>query len=205
MTITGFYDMNLEQQEAFRHALHRLLYEGTLQQILPEDREAYALISHMREAVNEYFYFCEIQLLVDDENGIIYTDPVGSPRSIVTLDTQDELLILLIMREELQLHAASAGASFHQITVGELADRYYDRRKRRLAQINRQRILRKFKRVKLIDVRGPVDSQDTSLLLLPALFLVTPDKIEQMAAVVEKFLANKKGGNGNGDADSELA
>jgi hypothetical protein len=190
-----FYELSNPDQARFRHALQRLIIVGSLQSAYPGDQEDYEVVSQMRNLVEEWLFMADMRLFIDDEYGFIRLEEIGiedissQANDQVQIATRDELAILLILRSTLEEERAHSGAAFYRLTIGDLRSLYESKMNRmRLSAAKIKRVLIKFRKLHLIHYRGSLDESDTSILILPLMFMLTPEKIQaiQQALVSQK-------------------
>ncbi|MHC1732920.1 MAG: DUF4194 domain-containing protein [Bacteroidales bacterium] len=187
--------MSNPDQGRFRHALQRLIMVGSLQSAYPGDQEDYEVVSQMRNLVEEWLFMADMRLFIDDEYGFIRLEEIGiednssQANDQVQIATRDELAILLILRSALEEERAHSGAAFYRLTIGDLRSLYESKMNRmRLSAAKIKRVLIKFRKLHLIHYRGSLDESDTSILILPLMFMLTPERIQaiQRALVSQK-------------------
>jgi len=190
-----FYELSNPDQIRFRRALQRLIITGSLQSTYPGDLEDYEFISQMRNLVEEWLFMADIRLFIDDEYGFMRLEEIGyednSNQSYlqVQIGTRDELAILMILRGALEEERAHSGAAFYRITIGDLRSLYESKMNRmRLSASRIKKVLIKFRKLHLIHYRGSLDESDTSILILPLMFMLTPEKIK----AIQQNLASQK-------------
>ena len=168
-------------QAHLREAIQRLVFTGSLQSILSSDRPYYETAIQFQTMIQTWLSIAEIDLLVDENYGVMRIAPVGRAPSweIAQIRSRDELAMLAILRVALEEARAKGGAGLCRITVSELKTRYEDKLKARLAAKRLMDVLPKFRSMKLIDYRGAADEADTSILVLPLMFIITPDDFDQ--------------------------
>lgn len=190
-----FYELSNPDQGRFRHALQRLIMVGSLQSAYPGDQEDYEVVSQMRNLVEEWLFMADMRLYIDDEYGFIRLEEIGvednssQANDQVQIATRDELAILLILRSALEEERAHSGATFYRLTISDLRSLYESKMNRmRLSAAKIKRVLIKFRKLHLIHYRGSLDESDTSILILPLMFMLTPEKIQaiQRALVSQK-------------------
>lgn len=190
-----FYELSNPDQARFRHALQRLIIVGSLQSAYPGDQEDYEVVSQMRNLVEEWLFMADMRLFIDDEYGFIRLEEIGiednssQANDQVQIATRDELAILLILRSALEEERAHSGAAFYRLTIGDLRSLYESKMNRmRLSAAKIKRVLIKFRKLHLIDYRGSLDESDTSILILPLMFMLTPERIQ---AIHQTLLSQK--------------
>lgn len=169
-------------QQFLREALQRLVFTGSLQSVHPGDRNYYETAIQFQPMIQEWLAIADISLVVDEHYGVMRIIPVGKVLNweIAQIRSRDELAILAILRVALEEARAHTGAGFCRITISELRTRYGDKLKIRLAAKRLMEVLPKFRSMKLIDYKGAADEADTSILILPILFVITPENFDQI-------------------------
>lgn len=190
MHLPGYDDASEYEQQQFRKALHRLLFEGSLQSALPEDRNDYLLMQQRRDAAMAVLSLFEAHLVVDDKHDVIYFEPVEDPDAYARLTTQDELTVLMILRNHIETEYQSRGETTASITVGEIARAYETEWRRMPSRTRLSKILRDLRRLKIVHYSGSVDQDDTGILILPMLFVLTPERLAQMAEALHGTATN---------------
>ncbi len=190
-----FYELSNPDQARFRRALQRLILIGSLQSAYPGDQEDYDVVSQMRNLVAEWLFMADMRLFIDDEYGFIRLEEIGNEddnshaNDQVQIATRDELAILMILRSSLEEERAHSGAAFYRLTIGDLRSLYESKMNRmRLAASRLRRVLIKFRKLHLIYYRGSLDESDTSILILPLMFMLTPERIQ----AIQRTLASQK-------------
>lgn len=183
MYIRGYESLSLAEQDQLRRALSRLLYEGSLQYALKGDRDAYELLRQYHETAQDCLRLFDTQLRVESDYGLIYFEPLDPSADVAPLRTRDEVALLAILRELLALHAKPPQLVC-QVTLNDVRLRYETLMGSRLAPTRLERILRHFKKLKLIHYTSLPVAADDSLLILPLLFVITPADIDQMVAEI---------------------
>ena len=168
-------------QAHLRQAIQRLVFTGSLQSILSSDQPYYETAIQFQTMIQTWLSIADISLLVDQNYGVMRIAPVGRVPSweIAQIRSRDELAMLAILRVALEEARAKGGAGLCRITVSELKTRYEDKLKTRLAAKRLMDVLPKFRSMKLIDYRRAADEADTSILVLPLMFIITPDDFDQ--------------------------
>ena len=182
-----FYELTNPDQSRFRRALQRLLIIGSLQSPYPGDGDHYAVISQMRILAEEWLMMADIRLLIDDEYGFMRLEEIGiedygnQGYEQIQIATRDELAILMIFRSALEEERAHNGAAFYRITISDLRSLYEGKMNRmRLSAARIKKVLMKFRKLHLIHYRGSLEESDTSILILPLLFMLTPARIQDI-------------------------
>lgn len=190
-----FYELTNPDQARFRRALQRLLIVGSLQNPYPGEEDHYAVISQMRNLAQEWLLMADIRLFIDDEYGFMRLEEIGAEDSgsqgyeQVQIATRDELAILMIFRSALEEERAHNGAAFYRLTIGDLRSLYESKMNRmRLSAARIKKVLIKFRKLHLIHYRGSLDEADTSILILPLMFMLTPSRIQ---AIHQNLLSQK--------------
>lgn len=185
MNLLPSYDDFSEMERAeFRQALSRLLYEGSLQWILEEDRSAYELLAQRYQEINDYLSFFDTQLVVNEESQFMYYEPLEGSKGLIKLRTRDELTLLMILRIELET-ARQKGELPHRIPLNDLRNQYEGRIGKTIPTGRFKDILRDFRKLKLISYsRGGLESWDNSILILPLVFILTLTRIDEMEEII---------------------
>ena len=190
-----FYELSNPDQARFRRALQRLIITGSLQSTYPGDLEDYEIISQFRNLVEEWLFMADIRLFIDDEYGFMRLEEIGIEDisswgyDQVQIATRDELAILLILRTALEEERAHSGAAFYRLTIGDLRSLYESKMNRmRLSASRIKKVLIKFRKLHLVHYRGSLDESDTSILILPLMFMLTPERIQ----VIQRNLVSQK-------------
>lgn len=178
-------------QAHLRQAIQRLVFTGSLQSILKNDRPYYETAIQFQAMIQSWLSIADISLLVDQNYGVMRIAPVNKVSSweIAQIRTRDELALLAVLRVALEEARAKSGAGLCRITVSELKTRYEDKLKNRLASKRLMDVLPKFRSMKLIDYSGAADEADTSILVLPLMFIITPDDFDQYIHDVQEQAA----------------
>jgi len=190
-----FYELANPDQARFRRALQRLLIIGSLQNPYPGDEDHYAVISQMRNLAQEWLLMADIRLFIDDEYGFMRLEEIGAEDNHsqgyeqIQIATRDELAILMIFRSALEEERAHNGAAFYRLTIGDLRSLYESKMNRmRLSAARIKKVLIKFRKLHLIHYRGSLDESDTSILILPLMFMLTPARIQ----AIQRNLVSQK-------------
>ncbi len=71
MQLALYDDMTLKDQARFRRALQHLVYSGSLQSILPQDKEDFQILRQFYSVASEWLTLADVNLDVDDDYGIL--------------------------------------------------------------------------------------------------------------------------------------
>lgn len=169
-------------QAFLRNAIQRLVFTGSLQSKHPGDKEYYETAIQFQPLIQEWLAVADILLLVDEHYGVMRIAPSSRTPSweIAQIRSRDELAMLAILRMAIEEARAHTGAGLCRITISELKTRYEDKLKMKLAAKRLMDVLPKFRSMKLIDYKGAADEADTSLLVLPLIFVITPESFDQI-------------------------
>jgi len=199
MHLPGYDDASEYEQQLFRKALHRLLFEGSLQSTLPDDRDDYLLVQQHRDAATAVLSLFQARLIIDDKHDLIYFEPIEDPDAYARLTTKDELTILMILRNQIETEYQSHGETTASITVGEIFRLYDTEWRQPLARTRLRQILRNFKRLKIIHYTDSIDHDDTGIVILPMLFVLTPERLTQMAEALHGSDENSESSTDEGE------
>ena len=191
----AFYELTNPDQTRFRRALQRLIIVGSLQKPYPGDEEHYDVINQMRILAEEWLLMADIRLFIDDEYGFMRLEEIGLEGSSsqgyeqIQIGTRDELAMLMIFRAALEEERAHNGAAFYRITIGDLRSIYESKMNRmRLSAARIKAVLIKFRKLHLIHYRGSPDESDTSILILPLMFMLSAARIQ----AIQRNLVSQK-------------
>ncbi len=198
--VPGYDEMPTSDQVHFRHALHRFLFEGCLQWALPGDRLDYELLLQNRGALADLLEVFEINPIIEEKLGVMYFEPIGDPEALEEIATRDELMLLALLRAELELQRQQTGAAIGETTVNALYTRYRVELGKVATKLRFQDALRRFKKLKIIQVVGKLDAGDSAIRILPVLLRVTPTHIENLAEKIRE-----ETGTGEAPEADELA
>ena len=181
MHLPGYDDVSEYEQQLFRKALHRLLFEGSLQLNAPADRDDYLLLQQHHHAAEAILFLFQTRPILDAKHDLMYFEPIDDPDAYARLTTKDELTLLMILRNYIETQYQSQGETTAAITVGEIFRLYETEWSQTLSRNRGKQILRNLKRLKIIHYSDSLDQDDTSLTILPMLFVLTPERLIQMA------------------------
>ena len=189
-------------QAHLRQVIQRLVFTGSLQSVLGSDRPYYETALQFQPMIQDWMSMADISLQVDNDYGVMRITPVGKMPGweIAQIRSRDELALLAVLRVALEEARARTGAGLCRITVNELKTRHEDKLKLRLAAKRLMETLPKFRSMKLIDYRGAADEADTSILVLPLMFIITPENFDQFIQNIQEQ-AETAGENGNDESD----
>ncbi len=201
MQLALYDDLSIKDQTRFRRALQHLVYAGSLQSILPQDKEDFQILRQYYSVASDWLSLADVHLEVDDDYGILQIVPVGEEElGSDVLRRRDEIALLAVLRTALEEERARNQVGFHRLTVREIRNRFESRMGGiRLAAKRLSETLPRFRRMKLVDYRGAADEADTSVLVLPLMLKVTPENIETMITQVQKGIENEEDADGAQD------
>lgn len=186
---TAYYDdLSPHNQIAFRQALRRLLYEGSLQESLPSDRDDYLVLSEYHELASAILGLFDTRLILDDRYQVAYFEPLQGPEGLARLGTVDALALLVVLRQELEL-GRQAGKETATILIHDLEEKFRVQRGRAFSKTNFRQALGELRRLKFVTNTSALDKGDTMLTILPLTLSLTP---ERMDAMTERLLRSSE-------------
>lgn len=187
-------------RELFRIALNTLLTESFLLRSLDAHARAYQFAAANTEILDAYLELAGWGLRKDEHLGVI---SFGGPASARLQLKKDESILLLVLR--LLYEEKSGEIAIHgerTVRQQEIQDRL-----KTVADLSYRKtpflaLLRRFQALRLINIRGPEDDPETTVILFPSIpFVLDGVSVEEIAERIQTYRSSDYDDQDEGDQE----
>jgi hypothetical protein len=187
-------------RELFRIALNTLLTESFLLRSLDGHARAYQFAAANTEILDAYLELAGWGLRKDEHLGVISFDGPASARLQLKKDESILLLVLRLLYEEKSGEIAIHGE--RTVRQQEIQDRL-----KTVADLSYRKtpflaLLRRFQALRLINIRGPEDDPETTVILFPSIpFVLDGVSVEEIAERIQTYRSSDYDDQDEGDQE----
>ncbi|MBN1525102.1 MAG: DUF4194 domain-containing protein [Spirochaetales bacterium] len=173
-----FEHFSEREQELFARGVNTLISGGFILDMLDRDKPLYRFILSHEEAFDTYLGLSGWSLRKDESLGVIAIKGPGIARFSLNLEETIGLLVVRVLYEEKRLEISLARE--RTVLQSELQDRYRVLSDRAPGKTRFVNMLRRFRTLRLIAIKGEETDPDSLIILYPSIvFALDGESIDE--------------------------